>query len=225
MSARRVVRAGGLWFDGKTAYVRVPNKDVLNFGEGNFSVAAWAYPIASLQLDLSKLSWIGGYGSTFGWGLRFDSGVFYIQTDVSPYLWSADSGRYWRYAWYHFVGVRDGDTIKIYVNGVLRKSTSGVVGSVNNTLDVIIGNRGDLQTPFNGIIDDVRIYNRALSDDEIRAIYERGALIRDGLVLHLDFTEYEGSIAYDKSGCGNHATIYGARWVVKKQLRTLPETR
>jgi len=65
---------------------------------------------------------------------------------------------------------------------------------------------------------EVRIYNRALTEDEIKAIYERGALIRDGLVLYLDFSEYEGDIAYDKSGYGNHATIYGARWVVKKAL-------
>ncbi|MEM2410241.1 MAG: hypothetical protein QXF87_06965, partial [Thermofilaceae archaeon] len=71
------------------------------------------------------------------------------------------------------------------------------------------------------IIDDVRIYNRALSDDEIKAIYERDALIRDGLVLLLDFSEYEGDIAYDKSGCGNHATIYGARWATRKASRVL----
>ncbi|MEM4454323.1 MAG: hypothetical protein QXT28_06420 [Thermofilaceae archaeon] len=42
----------------------------------------------------------------------------------------------------------------------------------------------------------------SLTADEVRAIYERDALIRNGLVLHLDFSEGEGDIAYDKSGHG-----------------------
>jgi hypothetical protein len=60
-----------------------------------------------------------------------------------------------------------------------------------------------------------------LSQDEISRIYNTGEVIKDGLVLLLDFTEGEGTTAYDKSGLGNHGTIYGAEWVVKKAKRVL----
>ncbi|MEM1522958.1 MAG: hypothetical protein QXU69_08025, partial [Thermofilaceae archaeon] len=88
-----------------------------------------------------------------------------------------------------------------------------------NTLILLEHGWGTSHTPMT--IADFRVYNRALTADEIRAIYERDALIRDGLVLLLDFTEGDGSVAYDKSGCGNHATIYGARWATRKPSRVL----
>jgi len=82
-------------------------------------------------------------------------------------------------AWYHLVGVYDGDDMISYVNAV-------VVDIYNVGSDTIAPATGPLRigsspsdtNHFNGAIDEVRIYNRALSEDEIRRLYELTCLLR-----------------------------------------------
>jgi hypothetical protein len=72
---------------------------------------------------------------------------------------------------------------------------------------------------FNGFIDEVRFYNRALTAEEIQYNYQHpDTPITDGLVLWLDFNEGSGTTAYDKSGNGNDGTIYGAIWTSMQTL-------
>jgi hypothetical protein len=64
--------------------------------------------------------------------------------------------------------------MKVYVNGVLDNSTSTAVGPIQSTSsNVNIGRRSypGAESPFNGLIDEVRIYNKALSQDEILWLY------------------------------------------------------
>jgi hypothetical protein len=75
---------------------------------------------------------------------------------------------------YHVVATRDGADIKVYVNGVLDGSITVANNSWGASLsDIRIGKDWSVSPYFNGIIDDVRIYNRALSAAEIQAQYER----------------------------------------------------
>jgi hypothetical protein len=70
--------------------------------------------------------------------------------------------------------------IKLYVNGSLFASNGSMVGSythmIASTVPVLIGsftpNNNNYKQFINGSIDDVRVYNRALSASEIRAIYQ-----------------------------------------------------
>lgn len=61
---------------------------------------------------------------------------------------------------------------------------------------------GTTTSYFTGIIDEVRIYNRVLSEAEIRYHYDRG-----GPVAHWKFDEGSGSTAFDSSGNGNDGTL------------------
>ena len=75
--------------------------------------------------------------------------------------------------WYHVAGVYNASarTLDIYVNGVLNNGTlSGTIpaSQINSAVNVNIGRRSG-GFYFNGVIDDVRIYNRALSQAEIQA--------------------------------------------------------
>jgi len=70
---------------------------------------------------------------------------------------------------------------------------------------------------FLGTIALVRIYNRVLSEDEVRWNYlHPDNPVRDGLVLWLKMDEGEGTKVFDYSGNDNDGTIHGATWTYEK---------
>ena len=72
--------------------------------------------------------------------------------------------------WTHVVASWDGETMRLYKNGVeVGSLAKGGTLSTNPTVKVSIGNQpaGTGDRPFDGLIDDVRIYDRALSQEEI----------------------------------------------------------
>jgi prepilin-type N-terminal cleavage/methylation domain-containing protein len=77
--------------------------------------------------------------------------------------------------WYHLAGTYDGSVIRLYVNGIeeSNRSYSGTIASSANPLT--IGGRFDGSRFFKGSVDEVAIYNRALTDSEIVDRYDRGA--------------------------------------------------
>ncbi|PIR70372.1 MAG: hypothetical protein COU46_01865, partial [Candidatus Niyogibacteria bacterium CG10_big_fil_rev_8_21_14_0_10_42_19] len=82
--------------------------------------------------------------------------------------------------WYHVAGVYDASaqTLDIYVNGALDNGTlSGTVPSSqsNSGLNANIGRKPVNNSYEDGLIDEVRIYNRALSQSEITELYRLGA--------------------------------------------------
>lgn len=79
-------------------------------------------------------------------------------------------------SWYHFAGTYDGTLVKLYINGVLQTSknvTPGFsLGSTGNGLKIgrlhtASGNDGTMK----GIVDDVRVYDRAITSDEVTGLY------------------------------------------------------
>ncbi len=84
--------------------------------------------------------------------------------------------------WSHYVGVWSaGQRVKVYINGLLVAGTQGgLLRSENLKLgntNLIIGGRpigATITLPYKGGLDDVRVYNRALSDDEIKKLYNMG---------------------------------------------------
>jgi hypothetical protein len=78
--------------------------------------------------------------------------------------------------WTHVVCARDSNHIRLYINGVLVDSIGNNSVKMpyygSTTVKAIIGKRNDSTEPFNGKIDDVLIYNRALTEQEIKNIYQ-----------------------------------------------------
>ncbi|MEM4473939.1 MAG: LamG domain-containing protein [Candidatus Bathyarchaeia archaeon] len=222
MSARRVLRTGGLWFDGVDDYAVVSYSSLLNVDE--ITITFWANVTASmLYSDITRRPGVFAFDFSSGYpdgnlcfGIRTTSDTFYaIYVPHAPYV-----GKWTFYSLTYKPG-----ELKAYINSNLKWAATTVNEALKKNTEPIYIMAEQPAKLTQGCIDEVRIYNRSLSADEIKAIYERDELIRDGLVLYLDFSEYEGNVAYDKSGMGNHATIYGARWVVKRALRVLPSVR
>src|SRR3989344_5537130 len=100
----------------------------------------------------------------------------------------------------------------IYVNGVVSSTVSAgswqhvvvTTGTSLNASDLDIG-RVEGTGNHEGRIDEVRIYNRALSAAEIKMLYNHG-----GPVIHLKMDEGSGSILFDATGNNNHGKVSGA---------------
>jgi hypothetical protein len=76
--------------------------------------------------------------------------------------------------WYHITGIYDGSELRVYVNGKIsnKQTVEPFVPYAGEDLPLVIGNRfPDMARPFNGIVDDVRVYTRPLSDDEVWELY------------------------------------------------------
>jgi hypothetical protein len=79
--------------------------------------------------------------------------------------------------WQHLVFVADGSTLKVYKNGVLQNGIDNrnINESFTNTdKPFVIGNGGGYGRNyyFQGAIDDIKMYNRVLNDDEIKYLFE-----------------------------------------------------
>ncbi len=75
--------------------------------------------------------------------------------------------------WYHVAATYDGSAIRLYVNGVMEGEVPYAYPLYHSSQPLVIGRSGEEihDAAFNGLIDDVRIYNRALSCVEIEALY------------------------------------------------------
>lgn len=72
---------------------------------------------------------------------------------------------------YHLCGTYDGTNLRLYVNGVLETTNAiGSTGNVNAN-SLLIGGSANAGRFFNGVLEDVRMYSRALTADEILTIY------------------------------------------------------
>ncbi|MCK5020757.1 MAG: LamG domain-containing protein, partial [Candidatus Peribacteraceae bacterium] len=74
--------------------------------------------------------------------------------------------------WVHLVGSYNGTGLNLYVDGILQDDTEAATGDIRyNEFDFVIGNRHTSSRAMHGTIDEVKIYNRALSQSEITAEY------------------------------------------------------
>ncbi len=171
-------------FNGVDAYVQVPVNGLLN---NYYSYSIWAFPNEiPVQGKYTYPFSIGGANggqniSICNNALQGWSGGAYNNGNTTLSLVSVGSlptlGE-----WNHIVLIRDTFKIKLYVNGVLNTNESyyggwntsngGHTPNYGSNPTAIIGGRNlDTGFFFNGIIDDVKIYNRVITPEEVNALY------------------------------------------------------
>ena len=72
--------------------------------------------------------------------------------------------------WMHVAATYDGVTIRLYINGIQEGSMAASIAIATNSLPLSIGAQSDGQRFFQGALDQVRVYNRALSADEVAGL-------------------------------------------------------
>lgn len=207
----------GLQLDGSDDYVNVPDMPSVSI-TGNFTLAAWI----KLRAIGTQYSIIEKYdtGSTEGYILRVSSGnklqTYTLDNSTSTSLTGTRTLS--ANVWYHVVATYDGANLRTYIDGTLDNTGADTRNPTDGEDTLKIGARGnDAGTPLNGSIDDVRIYNRALSAGEIQRLYQQSQpkinvtknSLDYGLVGHWTFdgSDISGTRAKDRSGNNAHGTI------------------
>ena len=157
-----------------------------------FSICAWVKPGTNSQYGRIFCKEDGTFGQGyFCSASNFDNNASLLQVKGA---WPADTtaqciffGVHYSGVWAHCVWTYDGSNDKnglnLYKNGVkvtnVRRDGSGVIGTIQTTQSACIGARSDNSQKFNGVVDDVRLYNIELTQDQIDTIYNGGAGTED----------------------------------------------
>ena len=166
-----------LSFDGVNDYINL-GKNFGNFGRGAFSISLWMHANSAGVL-ISKRG-TSSYGNFWVFRSRGDL-LYSIEFDAgnsSNYSMSG-IGETPITGWKHIVFIRTGSLITLFQNGN-EDGTANMVHTQNftNSYPVLLGVRGagddGLYNYYKGLIDDVRIYDRAISAAEVQALYNMG---------------------------------------------------
>ncbi len=166
-------------------YVNCGNDDSLNFGTGNWTVSAWIKTTMTGTEDEDKGT-IFANGGDWGGGHRYTLAVSEITEGIVTLTTDDDSTKVQATGstavnddvWHLVAGVRDGTTLRVYIDG--EEDTTNTVSitydlSGTSQHDAYIGAITDhrdssMKKLFSGLIDDVRVYDYALSADQIKAM-------------------------------------------------------
>ena len=204
-----------LSFDGNTQIVTVPSLST-NIGNSDFTIECFA--------KFSSFADYGGLITAFdsnngGWAIHqeLDGSVTFLVginasgagSDVIGSLALATG------EWYHIVAVKNGTSLELFVNG----ESQGTVASnrVINYYQVFIGSRY-LNNPFpgqlwrhNGELDEIRIWNSALTQAEIRDWMTKKVTSSHpkyaNLVAYYNFDSGSGATLVDQTSNGNNGTL------------------
>ena len=168
-----------LVFNGTSAFVDLGNPAALQL-TGSMTISAW---IKAAAFPVDDAAVVSRFTRGAAQGFQFDTTVDTGPRTIGFKLTGASGALMIRYGattlqlnqWYFMTGVYDAAarTLDVYLNGQLNNGT--LLGTVtatqqNSPLNVSIGRRTGLSGfAFNGTIDEVRIYNRALTQAEIQA--------------------------------------------------------
>lgn len=155
-----------LQFDGgDDSVVTKPNPSGLGYGTGDFSWFAWIFP--QRINDSYEMIWAQGTAGIPYFAVRDDTLHFYLSS-----VYESASGYIAANIWQHVGVVRSAGTVTLYKNGVAHTSTSSQSGSIDAPGYAYISSYGSGGAhSFKGAIDDIRIYNKALTTEEILRLY------------------------------------------------------
>ncbi len=169
---------GALELDGTNGYVSVPSTPTLQLTSA-LTIAGWVKGdvLWGMGTDVDIIARKGdGDPNNYQFAIKNGLATMFLDDSDSAGLSGntvLSSGH-----WYHVAATWDGSEVRIYVDGVLDKDPPDLRGGTigTDTRPLYIGGRGTSDV-LDGIVDDVRIYNRALSAAEVAALANRSVQI------------------------------------------------
>lgn len=168
--------------------IAIPDAGQIRFAHNSFSISMWVKIAATTSPDcylLQKGTFEEGTGKWYGLQLKnnlltfgIDDGNAKTAMDITinkaPYNILAQG-------WKHLVAVRDmgSSLLKVYIDGVLAgsKTSSATIGTIGHVKELLLGNSME-NKPFKEGMDDVRLYNYALTANEIKDLFNGVTLVK-----------------------------------------------
>jgi hypothetical protein len=173
---------GALDVDGD--YLSAPGSTSINTLGSQMSIALWIYKRANAPDYGGILGrrrgtgvedlWVLFYGNTasdeYSVGVTTSAGAAYLTGPPS----TGDQNR-----WVHLAAVYDGATLRLYRDGteIASRGHSGTILSETSPIILGAGDNGTISEYVNAIVDDVRLYNRALSAADVQGLYATGGAV------------------------------------------------
>jgi len=168
-------------FNGIDGYIEISDSDSLDL-TSNFTLSAW---IKMEGVNTNNINMIinkdnapedttkGSYAYELGVNVNLDF-CFAIGGDLST-GWKCGGGPISQSTWLHVLLTYDGTSIVSYIDGESKQTYSGTGSYIINNQPLRIGTRGfhNGHSFWDGKIDDIRIYKRVLSENEIQHLYNR----------------------------------------------------
>ncbi len=157
------------------AYVEIPDSTNVSFsGTQSMTVELWVYRTGSAPLMHILSKRVGAWDMQYQLGWDMQSGINFAAGAAGAVV-AANSGIPLPVnTWWHLAATADGSSLKLYINGKLAASAAGTLGPPNSA-PIRLGIIDFYEPlPFVGLIDEVSLYNRALTAEEIDSIYEAG---------------------------------------------------
>ena len=185
----------GLSFDGVDDDVTMATT-VNNLPSGNAarSISLWVNPSDTTQGTIFDYGGTAQYEQFSlkqfgGGGIKFTASIFDVNSGITL---TQD-------VWHHLVITFDSQVITYYLDGVFQ--TSGSANVLNTTWGTALSFADDIgQGPWGGVIDEVRLYDRALSSDDVTDLYNYVAPPGPFEVFEISFTPPASLIRGDASG-------------------------
>jgi uncharacterized repeat protein (TIGR02543 family) len=186
-------------FDGTNDFISVPHASILNLSM--FTIGVWVFDTSS-DTTVHEIILKGQYPYNYGIGSGSGGNFGGIFNSGGVYQDVGTTDIFARNKWHYIIFTHDGNTGKIYVDGI--QTDSLAAGNIQtNTQPIIFGSYNGSNYFFKGVIDDIRIYNRAFTGEEITQLYQSES---QDLVAYYPFN----GNANDESGNGNDGTVNGA---------------
>lgn len=151
------------------------NISAFSFGTGDFSVSFWMDPVSPWN-TATTIGVIGQKTSDSynGWQIYQDSGhPGYLDMRITQQNNFLTASTIPTGKWIYVTFTRQGGSLYWYLNGVLN-ATGTNAGNISDTASFYIGYAQTWTAYYSGALDDVRIYNRALSAQEVQQLYQMG---------------------------------------------------
>lgn len=173
-------------FNGSGSYVEVPDSPSLQL-LGALSVDFWVYPTEHVvsgivtKVDNAEegAGWhVGYYGTNLPPAVDPQHVVFTInQSSTTNTSVSSSANSVPFNTWTHIAATSDGTTMRLYINGIQVDSAASplVLANTFTTLFGAYQRNGIKEQFFNGLVDEIEFFNRALTASEIQAIFSAGS--------------------------------------------------
>jgi hypothetical protein len=205
-------------FDGTNDYVDFTSSPAYN--NSTLTIEAWINP-AFINDEKPIVTWFSDWNNV----VEFRRGSGKLEFGMNDGGFGAVSGNITINSgdWTHVAVTKDGNNIKLYVNGVL--DASGTLTKSNSPAQLRIGGLAHYNTYFQGQIDEVRIWHTVRTETEIRENMTKALIGNEAnLVAYYRFNEGAGTTLYDLTGNGKHGTLTNmdeaTDWVASNAFNT-----